>query len=697
MYQTVESRRAQEEAAKIPPSVADYMLLAGALGVPLYTTSLTILQPLSGLIYVILCWTGVTFSYLIRSNGLRASLIQGVGYIHLVIAFLVITNLDVLNDLMPGGGFPWQMAPATFMCWFIIGACYFLWTDAVMLFVLVPGIALFGVQSYIETNANFAISMSLFMLSVAVLLTRLHIRTMKGLAKWAGFNDFDLLFKGPWKAVAGPFLAVVSVLAISLASYLIAPGIGEAVRKLAGEPELKFEAPGRAQTGLGNDAAKRIGNGPLSASDTPVLKVTGSLDAVYLRTEVYGSYVGTGFRSRFIAQGEVKQDVPVSNESDRIPDGRTYLFTHDEAFPSAGTYAVTVESLSRRHPIAYLPPGRVTRFEYWGGITSHGNEIVYISDLFNSGKSYYAETDVPVTDPRALRDAPPANRRYNQSRNTGPFADKIPESVARLAEEAAARGATDYDDVREIIRAIQARVKYNLQAEALTGREDRVEAFLFNTQEGYCDLFASSLTVMTRAIGLKSRLVGGYLAPPEEAKNGELIIRDRHAHLWTEVFFEGIGWVPFDATEGAAEVPGGGVGSLLDEEEDDGGVGFAAAIGGGIFGVSFLALLAGAFWSRLKSWFAGRSPSRKIAPYYADFLKAIRKGIKRPKELSETTREYATAYANKTQNGEEAESLAKELDRVLFSSASLTKLEWANLRRRIVSLSREAKQYARAK
>jgi len=129
--------------------------------------------------------------------------------------------------------------------------------------------------------------------------------------------------------------------------------------------------------------------------------------------------------------------------------------------------------------------------------------------------------------------------------------------------------------------------------------------------------------------------------------------------------------------------------------DDDGGVAFAATIGGAIFGLSFLALLIGAFWTRVKSWFAGRSPTRKIAPYYVDYLKALRRAVKRPKELSETTKEYATAYAAATRNGDEAISLATELDRVLFSSASLTKSEWANLRKRIADLSREAKQHAR--
>jgi hypothetical protein len=182
MRQNVKSPNTYDEAVALPPSAADYMLLAAALAVPLYTTSLTILQPFSGIVYVALCWAGVSVSFLLRSigKGIHPALANGVGYIQVTIALVVIANLDVLNGLMPAGGFPYQMAPAAFMCWFLIGTAFFLWTDNAMVFLLVPGIALFGVQSYIETNTNFAISMSLFMVSVAVLLTRLHMRTMKG-------------------------------------------------------------------------------------------------------------------------------------------------------------------------------------------------------------------------------------------------------------------------------------------------------------------------------------------------------------------------------------------------------------------------------------------------------------------------------------------------------------------------------------
>ncbi|MDQ2986385.1 MAG: transglutaminase family protein [Armatimonadota bacterium] len=699
MQPTAESRNIREESAKLPASAADFMLLAAALAVPLYTTSLTILQPLSGLIYVILCWAGITFSYLIRSHGISPPLIRGVGYIHLVVAFLVISNLDILNDFMPGGGFPWQMAPASFMCWFLIGASFFLWTDSVMLFLLVPGIALFGVQSYIETAGNFAISMSLFMVSVAVLLTRLHMRTMKAMAQWAGFKDFSMLYKGPWKAVAGPTLAIVSVLAISLASYFIAPGLGGAVRKLAGEPELRFAAPNpNLRTGLSSDAAKRIGNGPISASDMPVLKMTGDLSPTYLRTEIYGGYVRTGFRSRRTARGDIHQIVPTGEKSTRVEGADVFEFDQTDTFQPGGKHAVTVESLARRHPGAYLPPGPVTRFDYVGGLTAHTSEVVYFSDLFMTGKKYYVETLAPNDDPSTLRGAPPADRRFNLSRNTGSYGDRITDEVRTLAQEAARRGATDYDDVQEIIRAIQSRTKYNLQAEAISGSDDRVTAFLFDTQEGYCDLFASSLTVMCRAVGLRARLVGGYLAPPEEAEDGAIIIRDRHAHLWTEVFFEGIGWVTFDATSGAESVPGGEVGSLLNDDEGDNGSGaaFAAMIGSAIFGLSFLALLMGAFWTKLKGFTFKRGIERRVAPYYSDFCRALKPVLKRPKQLAETTVEYASAYASSAHDGTEALALAATLDRALFSATSLTNEEWANLKQRIAQLARDAKQNARA-
>jgi transglutaminase-like putative cysteine protease len=429
----------------------------------------------------------------------------------------------------------------------------------------------------------------------------------------------------------------------------------------------------------------------------PVLEVSGDLSATYLRSEVYGAYVGNGFAAKRMGGDDTRAMDPASESPRTIDEGKVYFFETGSVPTGVGRHRIKVESLARRHSSAYIPPGPVQRFEYDGDVTAFYNDLVYLPDLFRPGNIYSVETAPPRVSPEILRAAPPANRRRNLSRNTGPYSDQTARSVRELAQQAAARGRTDYDDVQEIIREIQQRTEYNLQAEGISGQVDRVETFLFDTQEGYCDLFASSLTVMCRAIGLQARAVSGYLAPPEEARGGSIIVRDRHAHLWTEVFFEGIGWVTFDATSGARAVAGGEVGSLLDEGGlDDAGAAFAATIGGVIFGLSFMGLLVGGFWTRIKAIFAKKGIERRVAPYYQDFLKALGFVLKRPKQLAETTREYANAYVAVRPDGAEALILASMLDRALFSAASLSDDEWANLKRRTAELAAASKKHARA-
>lgn len=75
---------------------------------------------------------------------------------------------------------------------------------------------------------------------------------------------------------------------------------------------------------------------------------------------------------------------------------------------------------------------------------------------------------------------------------------------------------------------------------------DFVTDFLFNTQEGYCTYFASAMTVLCRMVGLPARYVEGYQAIPDE--NGLAYVTGLQAHAWTEVYFEGFGWLTFDAT-----------------------------------------------------------------------------------------------------------------------------------------------------
>jgi len=76
---------------------------------------------------------------------------------------------------------------------------------------------------------------------------------------------------------------------------------------------------------------------------------------------------------------------------------------------------------------------------------------------------------------------------------------------------------------------------------------ESIEDFLFNKKEGYCEQFAASFGVMARYLGLPTRNAVGYTSG-EPGANGTWLVRNKNAHAWPEVYFEGYGWLPFEPT-----------------------------------------------------------------------------------------------------------------------------------------------------
>ena len=79
-----------------------------------------------------------------------------------------------------------------------------------------------------------------------------------------------------------------------------------------------------------------------------------------------------------------------------------------------------------------------------------------------------------------------------------------------------------------------------------------VDEFLFETREGFCEHYASALTVLLRAAGLPARVVMGYQGGELNGFGGYYIIRQSDAHAWTEVWLEDEGWVRVDAVAAVA-------------------------------------------------------------------------------------------------------------------------------------------------
>ena len=109
-----------------------------------------------------------------------------------------------------------------------------------------------------------------------------------------------------------------------------------------------------------------------------------------------------------------------------------------------------------------------------------------------------------------------------------------------------AAAQTPYDKACAILRHLQRYYTYSLTPETPPENQDFVTYFMYVGRKGYCTYFASAMTVLSRMAGLPARYVEGFQAQP--SSDGLAYVTGKDAHAWTEVYFEGFGWVPFDAT-----------------------------------------------------------------------------------------------------------------------------------------------------
>jgi len=120
-----------------------------------------------------------------------------------------------------------------------------------------------------------------------------------------------------------------------------------------------------------------------------------------------------------------------------------------------------------------------------------------------------------------------------------------------LARRMRAASADDGAYLRAVLEMFRAQdFWYTLAPPGL--ERDSVDDFLFNTRRGFCGHYASAFTMMMRAAGIPARVVGGYQGGDWNPIGGYLIVRQSHAHAWSEVWLPDSGWTRVDPTAAVA-------------------------------------------------------------------------------------------------------------------------------------------------
>lgn len=273
--------------------------------------------------------------------------------------------------------------------------------------------------------------------------------------------------------------------------------------------------------------------GARNLSQTEVLRVrTDAPD--YLRATTFDWYTGQGWRQQTPSQDTtVDRDIALTNN------------LHSDVFvQSEITLAMPARDgmlLSMGQPIRYNVAITVTHL---ANLPSDGDSIVAIRG--GAIQQYQLVSTTSPASADALRSAPAPDEAILNIYTTLPTT--LPPQIRTYANTVvtATQATTAYDQAIAIQSALRS-LRYDEQRPAPPTTSDWVEYFLFTSQRGYCDDFATAMVVLLRIQGIPARLAQGYAIGSADA-SGVFVVREAQAHSWVEVYFQGYGWQRFEPT-----------------------------------------------------------------------------------------------------------------------------------------------------
>ncbi|MFZ5863319.1 MAG: transglutaminase TgpA family protein [Nitrospirota bacterium] len=319
----------------------------------------------------------------------------------------------------------------------------------------------------------------------------------------------------PTGLAAWTIAAAVLALVTAGGLFLVLPRMG--LELLGAEPQADVRLSGFSpQVRLGE-------MGPAKRDPTIVMRVSGDTlglggQPLYLRGAVFDAFDGRNWTAAAPSRRQVPSDGDgrfgagaAGTELFAIqaePLDTSVIFTPDHTAGVLGPFAAVLVDEDAIFTAPY-PPGVRQSYEVWRR-TPDGRR----------------PTGRPIPD-RYLR-------RDEAAR------------IAALAHETTRGMETPLGKASAIERFLRTRYTYTLD---VPGGEARpLDTFLFDRRSGYCEHFASAMTLMLRAVGVPSRLVTGFLAQEWNPFGNYTIVRQGDAHAWVEAYLPESGWTRFDPT-----------------------------------------------------------------------------------------------------------------------------------------------------
>jgi transglutaminase-like putative cysteine protease len=177
--------------------------------------------------------------------------------------------------------------------------------------------------------------------------------------------------------------------------------------------------------------------------------------------------------------------------------------------------------------------------------------VVYSNRNTAKGRKYTVTYVRPEYTPEALRTA--ADLRTEDPVRS--LYTRLPDvqAVKKTAQDLIKGKTTQYDKVRAIYDFFSPTNGFTYSLSTRQGNSGSVMVDFISEggRQGYCEQYAAAMAWLVRAAGIPARVAFGFTKGNN--RNGNVYtLTNFNLHAWTEVYFDGFGWVAFDATPAAA-------------------------------------------------------------------------------------------------------------------------------------------------
>jgi transglutaminase-like putative cysteine protease len=273
--------------------------------------------------------------------------------------------------------------------------------------------------------------------------------------------------------------------------------------------------------------------GAFDLGDTPVLQVRAP-GPLYLRATTADRYAGQAITSSDSSATAVAANADVVAQ-DALPLDRAAV-------------QAQVRILASRTSVAFTPDTPL-RFSQSTQVETRGTLDDIAAIRFDvpvqQNQEYTVVSALSTATAQELRAAGEDYPDWVRSRYLQ-LPRRMPRRVLETARSASGSATSAYDRAINIESFLRNNYTYSTHVPTPPPDRDWVDYFLFDSKQGYCDYFATAMTILLRMDGVPARVASGFAPGDYDDATGASTVRENHAHTWVEAYFPRYGWIVFE-------------------------------------------------------------------------------------------------------------------------------------------------------